>query len=225
MRPLRPLLGRCPLALALAGSLALVACGGSDSPAATSPGSASTSPSSPAATDAVPVTDAVPATDAPVVTVAAGAAVPCDQVLTLDEVAGLFGEPAMFVPDSSTWDESLGRTMCMWKTIEDPNDTGDVSGMLVSVTIIDGSTVPGASFYSPQTMHPAAQPLDIGDQGYVDVSAPDVFPDVSIGWVDGVRAGFVSWSAVDLDGSQGTTSAAFGDATVAIARLVFDRVG
>jgi hypothetical protein len=148
------------------------------------------------------------------------AAIDCDEVLTVTEVEALFGEPAVLeAVDPISNSEELGQTTCTWSTVEDEDDTEDLASQLLVLQYYDGSTMSGANFYDPELQYPDAEPLELGDEAFVDASGG-----VDVGFLDGETSGFLSWTAVDLSG-EAPDAASNKDAVVELATSFHDRVG
>jgi hypothetical protein len=148
------------------------------------------------------------------------AAIDCTEILTIAEVESLFGEPAVVEEaDPIANSEELGQTTCTWSTVEDEESTDDLASQLLVLQYYDGTTMSGANFYDPSVQYPDSEPLDVGDEGFVDVSGG-----VDTGFVDGDTSGFLSWSAVDLGGTA-PDAASKKDAVVELTRAFNDRVG
>lgn len=146
-------------------------------------------------------------------------AVNCDELLSIDEVQGVFGEPAVLEEtDELTSNEDLGQTTCTWSTVEDEDDIEDLASQLIVLQYYDGSTMSGANFYDPEVQYPDSEPLDIGDEGFVSTSGG-----VDIGFVKDDTSGFVSYSAIDLSGGA-PDAAAKKDAVIDLARKFEERV-
>gem|GEM_PF-6944160 len=203
----------------------LAACGGSDGESAAAPGGAPAA-EAPAAGDsassgAAGAPAAGDAGDGSTGSPAGGAPSSCDDVLALDEAAALFGEPAMFDDSLASSDEALGQLVCVWSTVEDPGDADDLAVRSLTVQLYGGGDVPAADFYAPELTYPDAEPLDLGEEAYVDVR-DDAVDAVSVGWLDGDHVGLLSWSSVVM-GEADDDPAAVRDAVVAVARTIHDR--
>ncbi|MBM3695130.1 MAG: hypothetical protein FJW79_04245 [Actinobacteria bacterium] len=134
-----------------------------------------------------------------------GGTTACTDLVTLDEAAALFGEPAEFDAESSS------ASTCSWTTVEDPEDFEDLEVQLLLVQVYRG-----AEYYAPEMIYPEAEPLSgIGQKAYVDVGGS-----VSAGALDGDWAIFVDYSILFGD----TPAAAKKDQVIALLRLVHDRV-
>lgn len=150
----------------------------------------------------------------------AATAIDCTQILTIAEVENLFGEPAVLEEaDPISNSEELGQTTCTWTTVEDEESTDDLASQLLVLQYYDGSTMSGANFYDPAVQYPDSEPLDVGDEGFVDASGG-----VDTGFLDGDTSGFLSWSAIDLGGTA-PDAASKKDAVVEMTRAFHDRVG
>jgi hypothetical protein len=147
-----------------------------------------------------------------------GAAIDCGEVLTVAEVEALFGEPAILEEvDPISNSEELGQTTCTWTTVEDEANTDDLATQLLVLQYYDGSTMSGASFYDPELQYPDAEPLDLGEDAFVDATGG-----VNVGFLDGETSGFLSWTAIDLSGDA-PEAATKKDAVVELAETFHDR--
>jgi hypothetical protein len=150
----------------------------------------------------------------------AATAIDCDEVLAVAEVEALFGEPAVLEEvDPISNSEELGQTTCTWTTVEDEDDAEDLASQLLVLQYYDGSTMSGANFYDPAVQYPDAEPLDIGDDGFVNVGTGSV----DVGFLDGETSGFLSWTAIDMSGDA-PDPAAKEDAVVGLAQSFHDQV-
>jgi hypothetical protein len=93
-----------------------------------------------------------------------------DAVFATSEMTALFGEEAIL--DEADTVEGIGQLVCVWSTIEDPNNTADLSYDLLILQLYLGDPVPGENFFDP-SFYPDAQPLDgIGDQAFLEAGPP-----------------------------------------------------
>jgi hypothetical protein len=148
------------------------------------------------------------------------AAIDCDQVLTATEVEALFGEPAVLeAVDPISNSEQLGQSTCTWTTVEEEDNPDDLASQLLVLQYYDGSTMSGANFYDPEVQYPDSEPLDIGDEGFVNADGS-----VDIGFLDGETSGFLSFTTIDLSGELPEATAKK-DAVIELARTFHDRAG
>lgn len=149
----------------------------------------------------------------------AAAAVNCEDLLTQTEIEGLFGEPAVLEEsDSLSNNAELGQTTCTWSTVEDPENTDDLASQLVILQYYDGSTMSGTNFYDPELQYPDSEPLDLGDEAFIDTEGG-----IDIGFVEGDTAGFLTWTVIDMGGGE-QDQLAKTDAVIELARSFHDRV-
>jgi hypothetical protein len=147
-------------------------------------------------------------------TTAASGDFTCATLVTLDEAAALFGEPAMFDAEASQDLSGLGAGTCVYSSIEDENNLEDMTSLLLQVQVYRG-----AEFYQPDVVAPDAEPIEgIGDNAYVSQQLG-----VSTGFVDGDLVGFVTYSVIDLSGEAPTASTRQ-DQVIELLRLVHDRL-
>ena len=180
--------------LILVGALILGACGGgSDNDAATTVSDSPTATS--AGNDAVTTTE--PDEDSDVLATGS-AADRCDALFTTSEMTDLFDEEAIL--DEATTEESIGQLLCVWSSIEDPNDATDLSYDLLILQLYDGDPIPGENFFDP-SFYPDARLLDgIGDQALLDVTAPNI---LGGHFLDGLVYGTINYSEADPDRTGG----------------------
>ena len=132
----------------------------------------------------------------------------CAGLLSLDEVAALFGGTAVFDSENSSGDAA--RVMCSWvsETREDSLET-----KLLFVQVYQG-----AEYYGPEVMYPNAASIEgIGDEAFAEVQAFSM----ATGAVDGDLSMFVDFSII-LGGDEGEV-AAKKDQVLDLLRLVHDR--
>jgi len=176
----------------------------------------STSPESTGGGNEEPTTTAAEGTTGPageVTTTAASGEISCATLVTLDEAEALFGEPAVIDPEMSREIAGVGAGVCVYSSIEDPNNLQDVTSHLLQVMVYQG-----AVYYSPD-MYGETQPVEgIGDEAFVSEQLG-----VSTGFRDGELVGFVTYSVVDLSGT-GPNAADRQDQVIDLLRLVHDRL-
>jgi hypothetical protein len=191
------------------------ACGGNDdattatSATTATTGAPGTAPTSTAAPDTGAETTPTTAT-----TEGGDAVLPaCDALLGLDEAADLFGEPAVFDAEESRAPAGISATVCVWTSVEDPDDLEDLQVQILQVHVYRG-----AQFYAPDLTYDEFERLDgIGDEAYVTGD-----PGVSAGFLDGEVAGFVDFTVVfPQDAPEAITKQ---DRVIDLLRLVHDRI-
>jgi hypothetical protein len=149
----------------------------------------------------------------------AAAAVNCEDLLTQADVEALFEEPAVLEdPDAMSNNAELGQTTCTWSTVEDMENTDDLSSQLVILQYYDGSAMSGTNFYDPELQYPDAEPLDLGDEAFIDTEGG-----IDIGFVEGDKAGFLTWTVIDMGGGE-QDQLAKKDAVINLARFFHDQV-
>lgn len=137
----------------------------------------------------------------------------CDSIVTLDEVASLFGAPAVFDAESSEEIPGIGALSCVWTTVEDPDDLEDLQVLLFQVQVYEGQ-----EFYSPDTWT-GSEPLDgIGDDAFI--AATDY--DITTGFRDGDLVAIMSYTVI----GSGDAPPAIGsrDTVVGLLRTAHDRL-
>jgi len=147
-------------------------------------------------------------------TAVAAGEITCATLVTLDEAAALFGEPAMFDAEASQDIAGLDAGTCVYSSIEDEADLEDMTSHLLQVQVYRG-----AEFYAPDMVAPDAQPIEgIGEDAYVSEQLG-----VSTGFVDGDLVGFVTYSVIDLSGEAPEASTKQAQ-VIELLRLMHDRL-
>lgn len=137
----------------------------------------------------------------------------CASLVTLDEATALFGEPAVFDAESSREIAGVGGGICVYTTIEDPNNLEDLTSHLLQVLVYQG-----AAYYSTD-MYGETWPIEgIGDEAFVSEQLG-----VSTGFRDGELVGLISYSIIDLSGTAPEASSRQ-DQVIELLRLVHDRL-
>lgn len=177
-------------------ALLAAACGDDDSSSTTTPGS-TTGAGGEATT-----------------TAAAPGGFTCETLITVDEAATLFGEPATFDAESSEGIAGLDVGTCLYGSIEDENDLEDLTSHLLQVQVYRG-----AQYYAPEMVAPDAEHIEgIGDDAYLSAQLG-----VSTAFIDGDLVGFVSYSVIDLSGEAPDASTKRAQ-VIELLRLVHDRL-
>jgi len=187
--------------LILTGALILGACGGSsDNDAATTVSGSPTATTAPNAA----VTTIEPDEDSGVIA-SGSAADRCNALFTTSEMTDLFGEEAIL--DEAETEEGIGQLICVWSTVEDPNDLTDLSYDLLVLQLYGGDPIPGENFFDV-SFYPDAQPLDgIGAQAFLDKTAPN---NLTVHFLEGKTYGQISYVEANPDspgGAAGLTDA------------------
>jgi hypothetical protein len=139
--------------------------------------------------------------------------VSCADLVTLGEAEALFGEPAMFDAEESREIAGVGAGSCVYSSIEDPDNTQDLTSHLLQVMVYQG-----AEYYTPDMWGESQAIEGIGDEAFVSSQLG-----VSTGFRDGDVVGFVSYSVIDLSGTV-PDAASRQDQVVDLLRLVHDRL-
>lgn len=157
--------------------------------------------------DAAPTTTAGGAT-----TAGSGEGLSCAAIMSLDDVAALFGEPAVF--DAEASEESDGDTAsCVWSSVESEDDLEDLQVQLFQVQVYRG-----AEYYAPEIGYEDIEPIEgIGDDAFF---SPQL--GVSTGFRAGDRVAFVTFSVIGMGDAPDSITKK--DQVIAILRLVHDRV-
>ena len=102
--------------------------------------------------------------------------------------------------------------------MEDEENIDDLASQLVVLQYYDGSTMSGKNFYDPELQYPDSEPLDLGDDAFIDTEGG-----IDIGFVEGDTAGFLTWTVIDMGGGE-QDQMAKKDAVIELARSFHDRV-
>ena len=147
------------------------------------------------------------------ITTAAPRDLSCDALLGLDDVAALFGEPAVFDAESS--DESAGPSSisCVWASVESADDLEDLQTQLFQIQVYRGE-----EYYDPAVAFEDYETIEgIGDDAFF---SPQL--GVSTGFKDEGWSVFVTFSVIGAgDMPESITKK---DQVIALLRLVHDRV-
>lgn len=136
----------------------------------------------------------------------------CQTLVSVDEAAALFGEPATFDAAGSQDVGGSDARICSFSSLEDEADLEDLTSHLLLVQVYRG-----AEFYAPDLVAPDAEHIDgIGDDAYVSGNLDTAF-------IDGDLVGFVSYTVIDLSGG-GADPSAKRDQVIELLRLVHDRL-
>ena len=122
----------------------------------------------------------------------------CPAIFSLDQVAALFGEDAVFSEDDSSENESLGQLHCVWTTVENPDDAKDLQTQLLQVQVYSGDPIDGANFYNKDIFEGAEDISGVGDEAF------RVMNDyaISMAFVQGKVSSFLDFSVIDLGGGD-----------------------
>jgi hypothetical protein len=157
--------------------------------------------------------EAATTTGADGTTTAASGDLSCDSLLALDDVAALFGEPAVFDAESS--DESTGPSSisCVWASVESADDLEDLQTQLFQIQVYRGE-----EYYNPEIAYEDYETLEgIGDDAFF---SPQL--GVSTGFKDEGWAVFVTFSVIGTGDAPDSITKK--DQVIALLRLVHDRV-
>ena len=189
-------------------ALLVAACGDDDVFSSISPGSTAGG-----GEDSTTVAEGTTGAAGETTTNAASGEVACGSLVTLDEAEALFGEPAMFDTEMSQEIAGVGAGICVFSSVEDPDNLNDLTSHLLQVQVYQG-----AVYYSPE-MYGETQPIEgIGDEAFVSSQLG-----VSTGFRDGELVGLVSYSIIDMSG-EAPDAAGRQDQVVELLRLVHDRL-
>ncbi len=212
-------------ATVLCALLLLSACGGddnsSDGPTALSDSAAATDSTS---SDSLPAAPSDSPSDTTAVTTDDPTNGPgtCHDLFSDDEVATLFGEPAVLdiedVLDMAELNESIGLTRCAWETIDE--DIDDLAGQVLTVQVYSGNPVPGENFYDPSIYEGATEIDGIGEKAFV-AGEQALFAGITSAFLDGDVAGFVSYAVIALGDSEQTIATE--DQIIDLLRKLHDR--
>lgn len=141
----------------------------------------------------------------------------CPAIFSIDEVAALFGEDAIFEENESSENDSLGQLHCVWSSVEDPDDSEDFQVHLLQVQVYSGDPIDGAAFYSKELYEDAEDVEGVGDEAYQVISGG-----VSMAFVDGKLSAFLDYSVIGPGESPPAPEKA--DAVAELFRKLHDRV-
>ena len=164
--------------------------------------------------DAAPTTGAGETTAAGGTTAAgSGEGLSCAAIMSLDDVAALFGEPAMFDEESSEEDPAAGTVSCVWSSEESPDDLEDLQVQLFQIQVYRG-----AEYYAPEMSYEEVETIEgIGDAAFF---SPEL--GASTGFRDGDRVAFLTFSVIGMGDAPDSITKK--DQVIALLRLVHDRV-
>jgi len=164
--------------------------------------------------DAAPTTGAGSTTAAATATAAgSGDDLSCAAIVSLDEIAALFGEPAVFDAENSEEDPEAGTVNCVWSSEESPDDLEDLQVQLFQIQVYRG-----AEYYAPEVGFEDVETVNgIGDAAFF---SPQL--GVSTGFRDGDRVAFVTFSVIGMGDTPDSITKK--DQVIALLRLVHYRV-
>jgi len=158
--------------------------------------------------------DAGPATTSAggTTTAGSGEGLSCANLMGLDDVAALFGEPAVFDAEASD-DSGEDTVSCVWSSVESADDLEDLQVQLFQIQVYRG-----AEYYAPEIGYEDAEPIEgIGDDAFF---SPQL--GVSTGFRDGDRVAFVTFSVIGTGSAPDSITKK--DQVISLLRLVHDRV-
>ena len=158
--------------------------------------------------------DAAPTTGAGGTTAAgSGEGLACAAIMSLDDVAALFGEPAMFDAESSEEEPAADTVSCVWSSVESPDDLEDLQVQLFQIQVYRGE-----EYYAPEISFGEFEEIEgIGDAAFF---SPQL--GVSTGFRDGDRVAFVTFSVIGTGDAPDSITKK--DQVIDLLRLVHDRV-
>jgi hypothetical protein len=158
--------------------------------------------------------DAAPTTNAGGTTGAgSGEGLSCATILSLDDVAALFGEPAVLDAEASEEDPAAGTVSCVWSSEESPDDLEDLQVQLFQIQVYRGE-----EYYAPEISFDEFEEIEgIGDAAFF---SPQL--GVSTGFRDGDRVAFLTFSVIGMGDAPDSITKK--DQVIALLRLVHDRV-
>jgi hypothetical protein len=140
-----------------------------------------------------------------------GEGLSCAALMSLDDVAALFGEPAVFDAEASE-DSGEDTASCVWSSVESPDDLEDLQVQLFQIQVYRGE-----EYYAPEMGYEDIEPIEgIGDDAFF---SPQL--GVSTGFRDGDRVAFVTFSVIGTGDAPDSITKK--DQVIAILRLVHDR--
>jgi hypothetical protein len=146
-------------------------------------------------------------------TTSADSGLTCASLVSPDDVAALFGEPAVFDPENSEEDPAAGTVNCAWASVENEGDLQDLQVQLFQIQVY-----PSADYYAPDVSYDPVEPITgIGDEAFFSPMLG-----VSTGFRDGDIVAIVTFSVIG-DGSA-PDAITKKDQVIDLLRLVHDRV-
>ncbi len=157
--------------------------------------------------------DAATSTTAAGQTTSAQSGLTCASLMSPDDVAALFGEPAVLDPENSEEGAAAGTVNCAWASVEDEADLQDLQVQLFQIQVY-----PSADYYAPDAAYDQVEPIaGIGDEAFFSPMLG-----VSTGFRDGNVVAIVTFSVIGAgDAPDAITKK---DQVIALLRLVHDRV-
>lgn len=144
---------------------------------------------------------------------ASGDGLSCAALMSLDDVAALFGEPAVFDAEASE-EPGEDTVSCVWSSVENPDDLEDLQVQLFQIQVYRGE-----AYYAPEVGYEEIEPIEgIGDDAFF---SPQL--GVSTGFKDGDRVAFVTFSVIGMGDSPDSITKK--DQVIALLRLVHERAG
>lgn len=142
-----------------------------------------------------------------------GGELACASLVSLDDVAALFGEPAVFDAESSEEDPPAGTANCVWASVESDDDLEDLQVQLFQIQVYQGQ-----EYYAPEIMYEDAEAISgVGDEAFF---SPQL--GVSTGFRDGDLVAFVTFSVIGTGDAPDSITKK--DQVIALLRLVHDRL-
>jgi hypothetical protein len=142
-----------------------------------------------------------------------GEGLSCATLMSVDDVAALFGEPAAFDAEASEEDPAAGTANCVWASVESADDLEDLQVQLFQIQVYRGE-----EYYAPEIGYEDVEPIEgIGDDAFF---SPQL--GVTTGFRDGDRVAFVTFSIIGTGDAPDSITKK--DQVIAILRLVHDRV-
>jgi len=136
----------------------------------------------------------------------------CDSLLSLDDVAALFGEPAVFDAEQSEDVAGRDEIACVWTSIESPDDLEDLQSQLFQIQVYRGE-----DFYAPEFYEDPEPIAGIGDDAFV---SPQL--GVSTAYIEGDRVVLLTFSVIGAGDAPDSITKK--DQVVDLLRLVHDRL-
>jgi hypothetical protein len=146
-------------------------------------------------------------------TTGSGGDLTCASLMSPDDVAALFGEPAVLDPENSEEDPAAGTANCAWASVEDEGDLQDLQVQLFQIQVY-----PSAEYYAPDIAYSDVEPIaGIGDEAFF---SPQL--GVSTGFRDGDLVAIVTFSVIGDGAAPDPITKK--DQVIDLLRLVHDRV-
>ncbi len=114
----------------------------------------------------------------------------CDAIFSMAEIEEFFGEPAELTEET---DDSLGRLLCNWESIEDPDDLDDLAFTVLTVQLYSGDPIDASAFVDPSIFETVTTIDGIGDLAF---STDEL--GLTFAFVDDPLSGVLTYTEADM---------------------------